>query len=354
MGMKSGSKAEASSELPTEGDSAPDEAAIEFERLRRSLRVVNTLLRSIADSRKLLTQLASPFLETPTEKDSQKKISERHRRRRDAVFAAAKDALDPEHPIKKSVDESLATLEPVDVAIASNVRDVKSKVLEQLDDLINHALSDANSEKSAESVEQFAGKVQTLLAEMDVHTQELRIVQKMCKTQLRQAWIARLTTTRNILIASALLISVAIVAVGYVVKARKHAEEVYAAAHPPPNAESVKTESVTVPPKTDSVPDKPVSATGAPGSGAVVTPNPATVVANPVPNNIADAEQAPKQTQNPQSVTKIVNGTATLTTGQNPEAIKKSVQALGEAIKEWNAENGMRAAPDKTKKKDTK
>jgi hypothetical protein len=350
--VKSSPAAPPSTEVPSEVESAPDERALQFQLLRRSIGVVSALLRAVDHARELLKHLSQPFQEADSEKDTQKEISKRHGQRRDAVFAAAKDALDPDHPVKKSVDESLATLDGLDPSIESSARDVKTKVLEALDDLINHALKDANDEKSADSAEKFAAKAQALTAEMDLRTQELTALLKAYKAHLRQAWIERLTTTRNIVIVLVVLISMAIVAVGYAVKKRHDANAAAELARPKPPPESAKIESAkppsaALPPAPDAAP-----ALSAPVEAAA---KPAAVVAAPaVSIKAVDAKPAAQAASSAHAETKVVRGAATLTSGQDKEATKKSVQALGEVIKEWNAENDMQPVPDKSQKKENK
>lgn len=339
----------------------PDERAIEFERLRRSVRVTTALLRAIADSRKLLERFSKPFLETVNEQDSQKITSARGRRQRDAVFAAAKSALAPEYRAKRAVDESLESLDDLDPSIASNARDIKSNVLAQLEEMIARALQDANEGKPAESADQFTEKVKALTAEMDLRSQELGALHKACKTQLRQARLGRLTTTKNIVIASIVLVTaVAIGAVGFVVKVRKQSKEAEVAAHATGSTESPKTESASVRQEpahtlaktspTATAPNiapasapAPASAASAPTSAsASASASSAASVSASAPNAKADSKQPPKSPrdgQPSQSGAKIIDGTATLSSGQSPEARKKSIQALGEVIKEWNAEN---------------
>lgn len=352
MSIKPGSSNAAIAESIPETEDTTDERSIQLERLQRSVRITAALLRAVANSRKLLKKLSAPFLETADEKDTEKTISARKTRRRDAIFAAAKVALDPDHLIKNSVDELLNTVDDLDPSIGLSAREVKSKVLEELDELINHALNDANEEMSSESVAQFAESAQKLMAEMDLRSQELGSQYKICKAQLRQAWKERLVTTRNILITSVVLLSVAIASVGYAVKTRKQAEVTNIATHAPAATEPMKTGSVAIQPKADVAPPQPVQAAVVANPAAI--PNPTPVVPNsppvsprPVPAKAADAKQA----QNAPAIGKIVNGTATLSSGQSREEMKKSVQALGEVIKEWNAENDAQAAREKTRKK---
>ncbi|MDR3483112.1 MAG: hypothetical protein P4L91_20635 [Burkholderiaceae bacterium] len=350
--IKSSPGAPPAVEAPPAAESVPDERAMQFQLLRRSIGIVSALLRAVEHARELLQHLSEPFQEADSEKDTQKEISKRHGQRRDAVFAAAKEALDPDHPVKKSVDESLATLDGLDPSIGSSARDVKSKVLEALDDLINHALKDANDEKSADSAEKFAAKAQALTAEMDLRTQELTALLKAYKAHLRQAWIERLLTTRNILIVVVLLISVAIVVVGYALKKRHDADVAAELARPKPPAESVKLESAK--PPSAALPSKPDAALAQPAP-AEAAAKPAAVVAAPaVPTKAVDAKPPAQAASSAPAETKLVRGTATLTSGQDKEATKKSMQALGEIIKEWNAENGMQPVPDKPQKKENK
>lgn len=353
MSMNPGSSNAAIVESIPETEDATDERSIQLERLQRSVRITAALLRAAANSRKLLKKLSAPFLETADEKDTEKTISARKTRRRDAIFAAAKTALAPDHLIKNSIDELLNTVDDLDPSIGLSAREVKSKVLEELDELINHALNDANEEMSSESVAQFAESAQKLMAEMDLRSQELGSQYKICKAQLRQAWKERLVTTRNILITSVVLLSVAIASVGYVVKTRKQAEVANIATHAPAATEPLKTGSVAIQPKPDVASPQPVQAVVVANPAAAI-PNPTPVVPNsppvspgPVPAKAADARQA----QNAPAIGKIVNGTATLSSGQSREEMKKSVQALGEVIKEWNAENDAQAAREKTQKK---
>lgn len=356
MSMKPGSSNAPIVESIPEAEDAPDERATQLERLQRSVRIIAALLRAVANSRKLLKELSAPFLEIADEKDSPKAISERKTRCRNAIFAAAKVALDPDHPIKNCVDELLSAVDDLDPSIGLSAREIKSKVLEELDDLVNHALSNANEEVSAESMEQFAERARNLMAEMDLRSQELEPQYKIRKAELRQAWKDRLITTRNLLIASVVLISVAIASVGYAVKTRKQAEVANIAAHAPAATEPLKTESVLLQPKAGAAPPQPVQAVVVANPASVI-PNPTPVVSNPppaapqpVPNKATDSKQA----QSVQADGKIVNGTATLSSGQSKEEMKKSVQALGEVIKAWNAENDAQAAREKTQKKPSK
>jgi hypothetical protein len=349
--IKSSPGAQPSVEAPPAAESVPDERALQFQLLRRSIGVVSALLRAVDHARDLLKHLSQPFQEADSEKDTQKEISKRLGQRRDAVFAAAKDALDPDHPVKKSIDESLDALDGLDPSIGSNAREVKSKVLQALDDLINHALKDANDEKSADSAEKFTAKAQALAAEIDLRTQELTVLRKAYKAQLRHAWIERLTTTRNIVIVSALLISLAIFAVGYAMWKRHQADVAAELARPKPPAESVKLENVK--PPSAAPPPKPEAALAQPVASEAAA-KPAAVAGAPAVSKAVDAKAAAQATSSAHAETKMVRGTATLTSGQDKEATKKSVQALGEIIKEWNVENGMQPVPDKPQKKDGK
>lgn len=313
---------------PPATESAPDESAIHAERLHRSVRVTTGLLRAVADSRKLLARLAAPFLELATEKDSEKRTSDRKARRRDAIFAAAKVALDPDYATGKIVDELLTSADDLDAPIGSNARDVKSKVLEPLDELIKCAHQEANEEKSAESVDQFKGQIQALLAEMDLRSHELTTLHKVCKAQLRQARIARLATTTNIVIAIVVLLLVVIGSIGYAAKVRKQHREAEAAAHAKATPASSKKDDVAVHPEHDAASEKPV-AVG--------------VTEDPVPAKLAESAPSPARPQGKQVDAKVPGGTATLSSGQSKEETKEGLKALSDAIKAWNAESDARS-----------
>ena len=166
---------------------SPDERKIQFERLRRSVRVTQAFLHAIKDYKKLLRKFSLPFLEQASEQDSQKKISARKSRQRDAVFLTAKDVLASDHPVRKSVEESLRSLDDLDASIVSNAQEIKEKLQEKLDALINQTLKEAEAEKqpTQESTEYFAQTVQDLYREMDLRSEETTQLHKKFKAELR-------------------------------------------------------------------------------------------------------------------------------------------------------------------------
>lgn len=313
-------------------EDTPDESKSQFERLRRSVLVAKSLLRAIEGSRKLLDQFSAPFLEPIHETDSQKKINSRKNRQRKAVFSAAKDVLDPDHPIKLSVEKSLSCSADLDESIGANAREVKSKVLEPLDSMVNEAVRDANEQKSAEFVERFAGTVLELTREIDVRAQEVGILHEKFKSEFRQVQINRLFATRNIVAAMTILTAVIVGSVGYIKTKRDHSKALDNTVHAITKVKTAEKEAVSHPSEITYVSPKIIPVSSASAS---------------IQKNISESSVATKSPGVMHSNVDVDGGGVTISSGKDPETVKKNVRALGDAIRAWNAENDAQAARDK-------
>ncbi|MGZ5779946.1 MAG: hypothetical protein ACXWIN_03195 [Burkholderiaceae bacterium] len=318
---------------------SPSEKKIQFERLKRSVRVTNTFLHALKNYKKLLHKFSTPFLEKVSEQDSQKKISARKSRQRDAVFLTAKDVLASDHPVRKSVEESLHSLDGLDASIVSNAQVIKEKIVEKLDALINRTLKEAeeqSSKESKESTEYFAETVQALNSEMDLRLGETTQLHKKFKAELKQAWIRRLITAQNMAIAAAILLVDTIGTIGYMIMTQEKA----------PAPDIIAPSAI----KKENKPKKVTSIPSDKTSGASKTVSVSTN-AEPLQKKVLDSKPVTASSQNTSSDTKAVNGKITLTSGQDSESMKRNVHALGDAIRAWNAENAAQGSPEKEKGK---
>ncbi|HEY8099521.1 MAG TPA: hypothetical protein VIF82_02115 [Burkholderiaceae bacterium] len=320
---------------------SPSEKKVQFERLKRTVRVTKTLIHAVKNYKNLLHKFSAPFLEPVSEQDSQKKISARKNRQRDAVFLTAKDVLASDHPARKSVEKSLHSLDGLDASIISNAQAIKEKIVEKLDALINRTLKEAEEQPSKESAEYFAQTVQDLNSEMDLRLGETTQLHKNFKAELRQAWIRRLITGKNLTIAAAILLVDTIGTIGYMTMTQEKAPAPDIAA-PPAIQKEIKAKKVTSIPS-DKVSESPKSE----------SPKTISASANGMSrqNKISDPAPVASSSQNKPSDIKAVNGGVTLSSGQDPETMKKNMHALGDAIRAWNAENAAQDSAAKEKGK---
>jgi hypothetical protein len=333
---------------------SPEERKVQLERLICAVRVTGTFLHAIAASKKLLHKLSAPFLEKAGDQDSQKKISARKSRQRNAVFLAAKDVLDPNHPIKKSVAESLEMFDKLDDAIISNARVVKEKILEKLDGLINQALKDTEKEQSAESIEKFSQTVQDLKREMDLRQGETLQLHKKLKAELRQAWIKRLATIRNLMIVAAILAVDGIASVGYMLATQEKAsapEIVEPFAEQASATQPDVVASPTLKKEKENQPKKVIPAqsiTASAPSKTVSAPATTDTLPNKNLDKNLDSPPVTVSTQKQATDIKADNGGISLSSGQDTASMKKNVHALRDAIRAWNAENTAQGDREKT------